>query len=139
MLKNVKEGNYDNKKKVSSYSLSKYIEKYIDKNFLDNNKKNKNKNIYHNINSDIYNQLNNDDNSQIINFLSEVINTENIKNNYKYNFHTTSNILTNYNKNNKKATTRNLIIKRHYKNNKNQISLSYTKNINNELKPLIIN
>ena len=98
-----------------------------------------NENIYHNINSDIYNQINNDENSQIINFLSEVINTENIKNNYKYNFHTTSNILTNYNKNNKNATTRNLIIKRHYKNNKNQISLSYTKNINNELKLLIIN
>ena len=31
-------------KKVSSYSLSKYIEKYIDKNYLDNNKKNMNEN-----------------------------------------------------------------------------------------------
>ena len=138
LLKNGNEANYDNKKKVSSYSLSKYIEKYIDKNYLDNNnKRNMNQNIYHNINSDIYNKLNNDDNSQIINFLSEVINTENINNNY--NFHTASNILTNYNKNNKKATTRNLIIKRQYKKNKNQISLSYTKNFNNELKPLIIN
>ena len=135
------EVNNDNKKKVSSYSMSKYIEKYIDKRFFNNkNKSNKSLNLITNNYSDIY-RINNDDNTQVMQFLSEVINTEyfnNNNNNHNHNFNTTNNIIKKYNKN-KNNITRNFIIKRYYKKNKNKIRLSYTKNTINELKPLIIN
>ena len=129
--------NNDNKKKVSSYSMSKYIEKYIDKELLDNNKKlNLNTNPNQIFNSNIYNNINfnNDDNAQIINFLSEIINKENYN---KYNYSTTNNSLNNYNKN--KNNTRNIIIKKYYENNKKKIRLSYKKNAFNEIKPFVIN
>ena len=129
--------NNDNKKKVSSYSMSKYIEKYIDKELLDNNKKvNLNTNPNQILNPNIYNNINikYDNNAQIINFLSEIINKENYN---KYNYNTTSNSLNNYTKN--KNNTRNLIIKKYYENNKKKISLSYNKNAFNEIKPFVIN
>ena len=133
LLKKGIEGiNDNNKKKVSSYSMSKYIEKYIDKGLLKSNKNLTTNNNY-NTNYDIFN----DDNTQVIQFLSEVINTDHYNNNY--NFNTTNNIIKKYNKNKNKNTTRNLIIKRYYKTNHNKISLSYTKNSIKELKPLIIN
>ena len=128
-------GHSNNKKRVSSYSMSKYIEKYIDKDYFNNNKSiNINENTN---NNDIY-KINYDENTQVLNFLSEVINTENLKNNYNYK--TTNNILKNYNKN--KGNTRNLIIKRYNNNNyckHNKVSLSYTKKAYNGLKPVIIN
>lgn len=144
LIKREIDGNNDNKKKVSSYSMSKYIEKYIDMKIFDANKRpNMNTNTCKNINLDIYNKLKNDDNNQIMHFLSEVINTDNFQNNsnhnYKYNFNTTNSILNNYNKNKNKNITRNQINKRQYKKDKKTISLSYTKNTINELKPLVIN
>ena len=123
-------GNASNKKKVSSYSMSKYIEKYNlnnNKNLIINTNTNENINS-NNYNNDKY-KINYDDNIQVQHFLSEVINTEFLNNNYIY--HTTNNILKNYNKN--KSNTRNLIINHYYNNNnQNKISLS------NELKPIII-
>ena len=145
LIKSDIEEKNDNKKKVSSYSMSKYIEKYIDMKILNNNKKiNVNTQNNSKINLDIYNKINNDDNNQIIHFLSEVINTDNlsskINNNiYKYNFNTTNNILNNFNKNKNKNLTRNQILKKIYSKNRKTISLSYTKNSINELKPSIIN
>jgi hypothetical protein len=139
LIKREIDGNNDNKKKVSSYSMSKYIEKYIDMKILPN----MNANTFKNINLDIYNKIKNDDNNQIMHFLSEVINTDNFQNNvnhnYKYNFNTANNILNNYNKNKNKNITRNQNNKRQYKKDKKTISLSYTKNTINELKPLVIN
>ena len=118
--------------------MNKYIENFIDKRILDVNKKPIVSYVTNqNINSNIYNKMNNDDNSKIIHFLSEVINTENLHNNINYN--TTNNIYRGFNKNKNKNFTRNLIIKKYYNNNKHKVSLSYTKNTINGLKPLVIN
>ena len=133
-----KEIRNNNKKKVSNYRMNKYIENFIDKRILDVNKKPIVSYVTNqNINSNIYNKMNNDDNSKIIHFLSEVINTENLHNNINYN--TTNNIYRGFNKNKNKNFTRNLIIKKYYNNNKHKVSLSYTKNTINGLKPLVIN
>ena len=124
-----------NKKKVSSYSMNKYIEKYLDKEILNSKKYlNTNYNNNYDINTDLY-KINYDDNTQIINFLSQVVNTDNFK---KY-YNTTNNILTNFQKNKIKNSTRNLIIRSNYTNNINFDSFSDIKNENDELKPLIIN
>ena len=109
--------NFINKKKVSSYSLSKYVEKYIDKNFLNNSKSNTNT-----INNHDLFQINYDDNTQVIHFLSEVINTsETLNNNAMYS--TAHNFFRNNLKN--KNNTRNLMIQHYYNNynNMNKISL----------------
>ena len=136
----MKRVNSDYKKKVSSFSMNKYIENYVDKTKI----KDKAYNSTLNINENTYSLINNndDDNIQIINFLSEVINTEILKkkNNTNFshnNYYTTNNI---YNSNiNNKDFTRNLIIKRHNSNYQNKASLSNSKNANNEIKPIIIN
>lgn len=136
----MKRANSDYKKKVSSFSMNKYIENYVGK----TKSKDRAYNSSLNINENTYSLINNndDDNIQIINFLSEVINTEILKNkNYKNfthnNYYTTNNI---YNGNiNNKEFTRNLIIKRHNSNYQNKASLSNSKNANNEIKPIIIN
>ena len=129
-------GNILNKKKVSSFSMSKYIEKYLDKNILNSNKNlyiNDNNNL--NVNSDLY-KINYDDKTQIINFLSQVVNTDNFKKYYK----TSNNILAHFHKNKNQISTRNLIMQNHFnQTNGNIISLSYSKSQNNELKPFIIN
>lgn len=137
----VKKGNNSNKKKVSSFSMSKYIENYIKK---DNKKENIKKKILNkNEDSNDKYKINNDDNTQVMNFLSEIINTQKAKNSrqkvnnmYKnnYNYYTTNNIF-NYNINN----TRNLIFKNNINNYKDESCISYTKNKKNEFKPFIIN
>jgi hypothetical protein len=116
-----------NKKKVSSYSMSKYVEKYINKNHLNNSKSNNNI-INKGHNNDLY-QINFDDNNnQIIHFLSEVINTEILNNNGVYK---TTNNISKYNVK-KKTNTRNLIIQNYYNNFLNKI------NENHEIQPIII-
>ena len=128
--------NSNNKKRVSSFSMSKYIEKYIN-NGNNNGKNNVYKNDGYNksININNYNnnayKINDDDNTQIIHFLSEIINTEKLNKNIIYQ--------TTYNKNKNKNNTRNLIIKKYYYNNKNKISLSDAKNPYDDIKPVIIN
>ena len=115
----IKRGINSNKKKDSSYSKNRYIEKYIDKEMLNYNNKSLNIN-----------------NIQIKNFLSETINNNNLQN-FNYN-NTANNIIINYKK--FKNSTRNPIIPRHYNNiNQNKTNLSYNKNRVNQLKPLIIN
>lgn len=126
----VKKGNNSNKKKVSSFSMSKYIENYIKK---DNKKENIKKKILNkNEDSNDKYKINNDDNTQVMNFLSEIINTQKAKNSrqkvnnmYKsnYNYYTTNNIF-NYNINN----TRNLIFKNNINNyNFNLFSINIIK------------
>ena len=138
----IKRVNSDYKKKVSSFSMNKYIENYVDK----TRSKDKAYNKSININENTYSLINNndDDNIQVINFLSEVINTEILKNKNNKNFtnnnnkyYTTNNIYNNNIKN--KEFTRNLIIKRHNSNLQSKALLSTLKNVNNEIKPIIIN
>ena len=137
---NIKRGfssNSNNKKRVSSFSMSKYIEKYINNGHNNNKSININYSNSNNNNKNAY-KINDDDNTQIIHFLSEIINTEKICKNLIY--QTTNNIIKNYNKNKSKNNTRNLIIKRYYyNNNKNKISLSDAKNAYDKLKPVVIN
>jgi hypothetical protein len=121
--------------------MSKYIEKYINngsnngKNSGYNKSTTKSININHS-NNNAY-KINDDDNTQIIHFLSEIINTEKLNKNIIY--QTTSNIIKSYNKNKNKNNTRNLIIKKYYYNNKNKISLGDGKNPYDDIKPVIIN
>ena len=117
-----------NKKKVSSYSMSKYIEKYIDKDYLNNSKTNKNNNNINNKN-DLYKINLDENNNQVIHFLSEVINTEMMNINCIY--QTTNGIAKN-NVPKNKSNTRNLIIQNYCNNYLNKISLS------NEMRPVII-
>jgi hypothetical protein len=138
----MKRTNSDYKKKVSSFSMNKYIENYV----LKTKSKDKAYNSSININENTYSLINynDDDNIQVINFLSEIINTEILKNknhkkltNNNNNYYTTNNI---YNSNiNNKEFTRNLIIKRHNSNYQKKESLNNSKNANNEIKPIIIN
>ena len=136
----MKRANSDYKKKVSSFSMNKYIENYFDK----TKSKDRAYNNSLNINENTYSLINNndDDNIQVINFLSEVINTEILKNkihkNFAHNNYYTTNNIYNGNMNNMEFT-RNLIIKRHNSNYPNKASLSNSKNANNEIKPIIIN
>ena len=136
----MKRASSDYKKKVSSFSMNKYIENYVDK----TRSKDKAYNSSLNINENTYSLINNndDDNIQIINFLSEVINTEILKNknhkNFSHNNYYTTNNIYNSNNNNKEFT-RNLIMKRHNSNYQNKANLSNSKNANNEIKPIIIN
>ena len=137
-----KRANTSYKKKVSSFSMNKYIENYIEKDKINELKhNNKSLNTFENT------YLNKDDdyNIQLIQFLSDVINKESLKrnytsdyNNYNYNhskkFHTTNNII---NKNSN--TARNLMIKRFSKNYPNNLTLSFSKNKNIELKPYVVN
>lgn len=141
-----KRANTSYKKKVSSFSMNKYIENYIEKDKI-NELKHNNKSL----NTFESSYLNNDDdyNIQVLKFLSEIVNKENLKrnnttdnNNYNYNhnhnnsknFHTTNNIV-NKNGNN----TRNLMIKRFSNNYPNNMTLNFSKNNNIELKPYVVN
>ena len=129
------------KKKVSSFSMNKYIENYIEKDKI-NELKHNNKSL--NTFESIYLNKDDDYNNQVIKFLSDRINKDNLKrnytsynNNYNYNhkkkFHTTNNII---NKNGK--NTRSLMIKRFYKNYPNNMTLNLSKNKNIELKPYVV-
>ena len=137
----IKRANSDYKKKVSSFSMNKYIENYVGK----TKSEGKAYNSSVNINENTYSLINNndDDNIQVINFLSEIINTEILKNKNhkklaKNNIYYTANNIYNSNIKNKEFT-RNLIIKRHNSNYQNKASLNNSKNANNEIKPIIIN
>ena len=98
---------------------------------MNKNNKSLNLNSKENINSIIQKNKN----YKIKQFISDNMNNDNLKNT---NYNTTNNIANNDNKN--KFSKRNIIIQRHYNIAKqNKISLSYTKNKVNELKPIIIN
>lgn len=135
-----KRANTSYKKKVSSFSMNKYIENYIEKDKI-NELKHNNKSLNTFENSFLYKDE--DYNIQVMKFLSEIVNKETLKrsntsdnNNYniRKNFHTTNNI-----KNNNGNTTRNLMIKRYSNNYPNNMTLSFSKNKNVELKPYVVN
>ena len=143
-----KRGKSDTKKRISRFNINKYNEYYKNNEKEKKNKNNNNKslNILENENSNnICNNIlknNKNDNVQIINFLSEIINSENLKNNKKNNnrnynnyFYTTNSNYNNTYKN--QDSTRNLIYQKHYDNNKK--SFSYNKKTKNEIRPIIIN
>ena len=137
---NIKKGNDSNKPKISSYNMSRYNEIYIKNNKEKSMNKIDNpnsKNIYSNMIKN--NNNNNEDNIQVMNFLSEIVNYGNLKNNFKENYnnyyYTTNNIFINNFKN--KNNARNLILDKQFDNYKNKVNISYDKKP--KIKPIIIN